>query len=273
MAPGMDHVVIAVGDLDRAARVYERLGFTVTPRAEHPWGTANRLVQFSGENYIELLALERPELVPDHDPAALPPRFSFGAYNRDFARLGEGMSMLALHGSPHDGDMVRNAGFTGYAPFDFRRQAVLPDGRKVELAFSLTYAVDLRLARACIFFCYHHHPENFWRPAYQSHKNGARRVAEVILVAADPAALDDYFTILTGQAPALTTAGLTAAFGSDRLLVMTPDAYRSRYGLNPPDLSHGPRFAGFAVTGPDLDGRITPPGEASGAMIEWRPGG
>jgi catechol 2,3-dioxygenase-like lactoylglutathione lyase family enzyme len=37
MATGraIDHVVLAVRDLDRAAARYEQLGFTLTPRASH----------------------------------------------------------------------------------------------------------------------------------------------------------------------------------------------------------------------------------------------
>ncbi|NIQ53863.1 MAG: VOC family protein, partial [Gammaproteobacteria bacterium] len=40
----IDHLVHAVDDLDAAAAAYEDLGFLVTPRADHPFGTSNRLV-------------------------------------------------------------------------------------------------------------------------------------------------------------------------------------------------------------------------------------
>ena len=39
MARGLDHIVHAVRDLDAAAELYRRLGFTVGARNRHPWGT------------------------------------------------------------------------------------------------------------------------------------------------------------------------------------------------------------------------------------------
>ena len=65
MASGraIDHVVLTVRDLDAAAITYQRLGFTLTPRAAHDdqMGTSNRLAQFRGRNFIELLEVDRPE--------------------------------------------------------------------------------------------------------------------------------------------------------------------------------------------------------------------
>ncbi|MDW8445200.1 MAG: VOC family protein [Acetobacteraceae bacterium] len=61
----LDHVGLACRDLDRAAALYERLGFTLTPRAKHyapgpsgapePTGTGNRCAMFR-EGYLELIA-------------------------------------------------------------------------------------------------------------------------------------------------------------------------------------------------------------------------
>ena len=69
MASGraIDHVVLTVRDLDAAAITYQRLGFTLTPRAAHhdQMGTSNRLVQFRGRNFIEVLEVDRPEHLPD----------------------------------------------------------------------------------------------------------------------------------------------------------------------------------------------------------------
>ena len=44
---GIDHVVIAVRDLDRARIGWTRLGFTLTPRGRHlGQGTANYCIMF-----------------------------------------------------------------------------------------------------------------------------------------------------------------------------------------------------------------------------------
>ena len=79
MPRGLDHIVHAVHDLDAAAAVYERLGFTVGARNRHPWGTHNRIVQLPGF-FIEILAVgERREGRRARPPHILvrrvPPRF------------------------------------------------------------------------------------------------------------------------------------------------------------------------------------------------------
>ena len=56
----LDHVLIAVRDLDAAKDTFERLGFKVTPEGKHPGrGTSNRLVVFGGE-YLELISVHDP---------------------------------------------------------------------------------------------------------------------------------------------------------------------------------------------------------------------
>jgi hypothetical protein len=53
----VDHVLIAVADLDAAAAAVGRLGLPVTAGGRHPgWGTANRIVPVGGA-YVELVAV------------------------------------------------------------------------------------------------------------------------------------------------------------------------------------------------------------------------
>jgi catechol 2,3-dioxygenase-like lactoylglutathione lyase family enzyme len=64
MLRGIDHLVIAVHDLDRAAASYEALGFTVVPGGRHPIGTHNALIAFGDGSYLELIAFY--EANPEH---------------------------------------------------------------------------------------------------------------------------------------------------------------------------------------------------------------
>lgn len=59
----IDHVVLAVRDLDAAAdRLAREHGLATVPGGSHPgWGTANRLAPL-GEDYVELLAVVDPEV-------------------------------------------------------------------------------------------------------------------------------------------------------------------------------------------------------------------
>ena len=48
----------------------------------------------------------------------------------------------------------------------------LPDGREVTVAFTWP-SRWIRACRAVFFTCQQTAPEHFWKPAYQTHENGA----------------------------------------------------------------------------------------------------
>jgi catechol 2,3-dioxygenase-like lactoylglutathione lyase family enzyme len=269
----IDHVVVAVDNLDRAAARYEALGFTLTPRASHPdrMGTANRLAQFAGRNFIELLEVDRPDRLDDHDFAARPRRFSFGAHNRAFVRARNGMSMLVLAGD--DGHAAVKqfaaAGLETYAPFEFERKATLPDGTQATLGFCLAFATSPLLPGLAFFVCENRSPQYFWKPAFQSHANGACTIAAVYLAAEDPAAHLSFLTTLTGGTAQPTDGGQRISCGSQELLVLTPTRIREIAGGRParPD---GPHFAGLALASPTAAPGVVPAEDACGIFIEWR---
>src|SRR3546814_15428083 len=87
-ARDIDHLVVMTSDLESARAGWEQLGFTTTPRAVHPFGTANSLIQLQG-NFIELVEVD--------DAARIPPMagsfFSFAAHNQALLdTVGEGAS-------------------------------------------------------------------------------------------------------------------------------------------------------------------------------------
>jgi len=54
----VDHVVLAVADLDAAAARLNERGLTTVPGGLHPrWGTANRIATLGGSRYVELLGV------------------------------------------------------------------------------------------------------------------------------------------------------------------------------------------------------------------------
>ena len=113
MPRGIDHLVIAVRDLDAARAAYRRLGFTLTPEARHPFGTKNSLVQLDGA-FLELVAIADPALIPE--PTAQ--RFSFAAFNRDFLSRRAGLSMLVLKRSMTP-SRTTNINVRKYSPLTF----------------------------------------------------------------------------------------------------------------------------------------------------------
>jgi Glyoxalase-like domain len=61
MSFSLDHVVIAVNDLDKALEDYSALGFNVLRGGEHPGrGSVNSLIVFQDGSYFELIAFPRP---------------------------------------------------------------------------------------------------------------------------------------------------------------------------------------------------------------------
>ncbi len=58
-AVGIDHLPVAVSDLDRAAEIYRRLGFSIKPGRLHADGIRNQHVKFEDGGGIELITAQR----------------------------------------------------------------------------------------------------------------------------------------------------------------------------------------------------------------------
>lgn len=249
---GIDHLVLCVDDLEAAEGFYRRLGFTTTPRAAHPFGTGNVLAQLQG-NYIELLSVVAPgKIVP-----AAPGGFSFGAFNQAFLETRPGFSMLALASDDARRDHAEFVakGLDTYPPFDFARQATLPDGRRATVAFSLVFVTDARMPTAAFFVCQHHTPEHFWKPDYQRHANGAVAVNEVVMVAAEPESLADLFSRLHGRDAVTVEPGrLAVATGRAGVTVLSPARCGERFPVGMIARAPAtPYFVGYRVAVADLD--------------------
>lgn len=222
--PGLDHAVIVARDLGALAEEFEALGFTLTPVARHPWGTANRLAQFEGRNFLELLTVDRPEHIA-REPVTVPGgAFSFGRHAARFLADREGCAMVALATTDTEADLARwrAAGLVTYAPFHFERQAVLPGGAVVTVAFSLAFTTHPDMPDLVFFTCRQHAPEHFWKPAYQQHVNAVRELVEVLIEAPDPARLAPFFSGLTGSPCRPSADGIRCEAGSHRIVVRRP---------------------------------------------------
>ncbi|MDO9412853.1 MAG: VOC family protein [Pseudolabrys sp.] len=240
MERGLDHIVHAVRDLDAAAEAYRTLGFTVGARNKHPWGTHNHVVQLPGF-FIELLTLAEPDKMTGDVFST-----KFGAYNRDFAARGDGLSMVVLESQSavDDEASFRKAGIAASEATRFDREGQKPDGTPVKVAFTLAFAEDRQVLDISFFTCQQHFPENFWNPAFQKHDNGVSGIASVVMVADKPAAHRDFLLAYTGAAQAREQGdGFSIGLPRGAIDVMTPAAFTARYGLAAPDMAHGPRLA------------------------------
>ena len=239
----LDHLVLAVHDLDAAGAFYQRLGFLVGARNRHPWGTENRIVQFPGA-FLELITVGEGAAIDPHQADT----FSFGAFVRDYLAQREGFAMLVLASEDARADKVTfdKAGIGGFRPFDFARTAKKPDGTEVEVSFSLAFARD-PLAPHCGFFvCQQHRPENFWNPVMQAHPNGATALAGVTIVASDPADHAEFLSAFTGiRAFSATSAGLRFETPRGVVECLSDAAFAFDFGLSA--IGEGPRLAAFTI--------------------------
>ncbi len=229
MPHGLDHIVHAVRDLDAAAELYARAGFTVGSRNRHPWGTHNRIVQLKN-CYIEILEVAEPEKIPPHAARS----FSFGAFHREYLTSQEGLAMLLLNSRDASADAraFEAAGIGGFDVFEFAREGARPDGTVAKLAFSLVFARDKTSPNAGFAACQHHFPENFWNPAFQTHANGARRVPGVALVADNPTDHHIFLKSFTGVSDLHSNSmGITAATENGDVEIITPVAFRDQSGV------------------------------------------
>lgn len=246
MARGLDHVVHAVRDLDAAADLYRRLGFTVGARNRHPWGTHNHIVQLPGF-FIELLTVAEPEKFGDDGFSTL-----FARFNQSFLTHQEGLSLLILESrdAASDAAAFKSAGVAASEKLSFERDARRPDGTPVKVGFSLAFARDAGAPEAGFAVCQQHYPENFWNPAFQQHPNGVSSVTGVVLVAENPADHHIFLSAFTGVRDLHATSGaVSAQTPRGAVTIMDPAAFRAHFGVAPPDLAGGLRLAAieFAV--------------------------
>ena len=248
---GIDHIVLSVGELAAARRLYQSFGFTTTPPARHPFGTANSLVQLQG-NFAELLCIVEPEKIPPAQPG----HFSFGEFISRYSAARQGMAMLVFQSDDarRDHAEFREVGLDTYAPLDFSRQATLPDGSAATVSFSLAFVSHPGMPEAGFFVCQQHAPEHFWQLEYQRHGNGATGIDEVVMVADAPASLAEFFAKLQGEANVQLAAGrLSVATSRGRITVLDPTDFRARFpGMAPRSRPETPHFAAYRLAVADL---------------------
>lgn len=240
MAGGLDHLVHAVRDLDAVVELYRRLGFTVGARNRHAWGTHNHLVQLPGF-FVELLTVAEPEKLGSDVFSAL-----FGTFNRIFLKEQEGLSMLILESDDATADAARfrSVGIGVSDAMRFEREGKRPDGSTVKVGFSLAFARDGKAPAIGFFACQQHFPENFWNPAFQQHANTASRIEAAVLVAENPSEHRAFLSAFSGARDlSVTPSGITASTPRGDISVTDPEAFRSRFGTEPPDVSRGARLA------------------------------
>jgi hypothetical protein len=174
---GIDHAVVVVGDLDKAAATWKALGFTVSPRGTHSahMGSGNYTIMLDPD-YLELLGV----LVPTEHNAP----------TRGFLdRRGEGIERIAFTAvdSIAGAEEIRARGYPPIGPIDFDRPVTMLDGSQSAARFRVfQWPVDEAPGGVRLFACQHKTPETVWIPELMTHANGAKQLRQALVVTPDP---------------------------------------------------------------------------------------
>lgn len=230
----IDHIGIATRDLAALAAQYEALGFTLTPLAHHQdhMGTSNRLVQFNGGNFIELLTVDRPGTMLPHAPGFM----GFGQFNHDFLAKREGMSLVIFQTRDTAADLARwkAKGLDVYDQFNFERFATLPDGSQATVRFELGFVTSPAVPDVLFYVCHNKAEEHFWKPEYQAHENGAEEIAGISLCGPEPEAAAEFLSALFDGEVSGRDSRFSVACGPHRIDVAAADAFATRWVNHPP---------------------------------------
>jgi len=280
----LDHIGVAIKDLERGREAYERLGFTLTPRSIHrgsptpgapvePFGSGNHCAMFH-EGYLEVVGLTDPaifsnikSLVARYEGAHIV-AFGVGSADGTYKELsGRGIPIQAARQLERDaafgprGDQTRHAAFRNMY-FD---AAVYPESR--------------------LLYIEHLTRDVLWQPHLLEHPNGVVALRDVFLCTPDaPAAAQKYSTLFGVAAQPAGEGEWRIALAHGYVWIATPAAWARRApGAATPPLP-APAGIGFKVKSlvvtrallakngvtvhDGLDGGIwVGPGEACGTAI------
>ncbi len=260
----IDHVLVAVADLDRARLAWERLGFTLTPRGRHlQQGTGNYCVMFA-RDYIELLG------VVD-------------------AAQGAGGLAFATRSAAATAAELQRRGIAAGAPRDLARQLELPEGTVLP-RFKLVSLPPEATPGLSAFVCEQLTPDLVRRPAWLVHANCAAGLRGVTVLVEATETLRLPYETLFGAGVITTDDVLTVHAGPHRLTFVTPDDFTALYPEAAIDVDRAlPSIAAVTLTSRDLartadhltqwhvahealaDGTVlVPPGEASGTLLVFK---
>jgi len=223
---GIDHAVVMVRDIDKAAANWKRLGFTVSPRGTHSakMGSGNTTIMLDPD-YIELLGVL---VETEHNAPA-----------RAFLERREGIERIAFTAvdSAAGAEEIRARSFEPLGPTDFERPVTLPDGSLSAAKFRIfQWPIEEAPAGVRIFACQHKTRETVWIPELMKHANGAKRLRQVLVVSSEPAKDAAHLARMIDRDVKTGPDGAVAVpSGSDRadFVFLTKDRLGQRY----PDVS------------------------------------
>lgn len=192
----VNHVGLVVRDLSAAAKLYEDLGFTLTPLSMHkgalkpgepevPFGTGNRCAVFP-KNYLEILAHVEPD------------KYDFGV--KKFLARHEGAHIICFGcGSAATvDDRVRGNGIGTSGVISLQRDVGTPEG-VCTAKFECVHFAGEATPEGLIQAAHHVTPQYIHQERYVRHANGVVALSDVYLSAPDPDGFERRYEKLIGR--------------------------------------------------------------------------
>lgn len=219
--PTLDHVVInARDDMDHAADVYCRLGFTLTERGYHSLGSMNHLAMF-GTDYLELIAIPKSASSGRLDLLT----YSAGLNGLVFGSEDSAVTYAAL----------AKANLPFDAPVEFTRP-VKYEGGQGDARFRTVRMKGGVVPYGRIYYCHHFTRELVWRDEWRHHANGTVAVVRALIVEPDPSAAAKLYADMFGTDSVRDiTGGKTVIVGNSRFDIVTEPTLKAEFGASVPE--------------------------------------
>lgn len=246
----LDHVGIAMRDLNEAESLYQRLGFKLTARSIHagslepggpvvPWGSGNHCAMLN-EGYIELLGLVDPSL--PSSAAAMLERYQ-GAHIVAFGCADADIAYAEL--KKREDKTLAPAALERDAPFGPHDE----DTRRA--SFRNIYLEAGTFPAAKLIFIEHQTVDVLWQPHLLVHPNTAQSVAEVAMCIDDVAGTAAHLGRLLGVTPEEKGPGIVALdVARGRVYLLSPQVVpKWAKGVEPPAV---PSVVGLGIGVSDI---------------------
>lgn len=237
----LDHLAHWVPDIHAASALLERLGFLVTPYAEHvhasehgsvPAGSANQCVMLQA-GYLEVLT-------PIGDtPIAREVRAALDRYT------GLHLAALCVADAAAHRERLVSAGFPQRPGVTLARESTTADGKACTLRFTVVRPEVGCLAEGRVQFLTHHTPDELWQPRWLEHPNTARGLTDMLFCVADPREASRRYERYLGRQAVAVDGGYVLRVERGRLALL--DAGHVHAALPQSDIPCVPFMAAYAI--------------------------